>query len=165
MKDSDEEKNKKGAPLSSEAYDDKCCITSHRDSHSRGSSRSQCSKSLKSMGNETTPSESLSPKPKGGRGPIMPEPLPLYDGEKQDEPSIMHGLRRKTKVLTDLPGNGFANGYCPHEEVHDWVCKECSKRVASFDSIFDDYQGRASKFLKVCYENQFLQDFLQEQIN
>jgi hypothetical protein len=95
----------------------------------------------------------------------MPEPLPLYDGEKQDEPSIMHGLRRKTKAFTDLPGNGFANGYCPHEEVNGWVCKECNKRVAQFDSIFDDYQGRASKFLKVCYENQFLQDFLQEQIN
>ena len=51
----------------------------------------------------------------------MPEPLPLYDGEKQDEPSIMHGLRRKTKAFTDLPGNGFANGYCPHEEVNGWV--------------------------------------------
>lgn len=95
----------------------------------------------------------------------MPEPLPLYDGEAQDEPSIMAGFRRATKVFVNCGGEGYGLGYCPHEEVNDWSCKECKKRVAQFDSIFDDYQGRVSKFLKVCYENQFLQDFLQEQIN
>ena len=95
----------------------------------------------------------------------MPEPLPLYDGEAQDEPSIMAGFRRATKVFVNCGGEGYGLGYCLHEEVNDWSCKECKKRVAQFDSIFDDYQGRVSKFLKVCYENQFLQDFLQEQVN
>ena len=44
------------------------------------------------------------------------------------------------------------------------MCKECKKRVPQFEIIFDDYQGRCNKFLKVCYENQFLQDFLSEQV-
>ena len=91
----------------------------------------------------------------------MPEPLPLYDGEAIDEPSGT-GIRRPTKLLANQPGGPYGLGYCPHEEVYDWVCKECKKRVSQFDSVFDDYQGRVSKFLKVCYENQFLQDFLTE---
>ena len=132
VKDEEEEKiDEKEANLNDEFEDDKCCITSRKDSISRVSSRSQQSKSLRSMGNDSGQSESLSSKPQGGRGPIMPEPLPLYEGEAHEEPSLMAGFRRATKVFVNYPGEGYGSpGYCPHEEVHDWSCKECKKRVA-----------------------------------
>jgi len=98
------------------------------------------------------------------RGPLLPEPLPLFDGPAEEEPNLLQGFRRATKIFkaSDLPEG--ATVYCPHEEVNDWVCKECKKRIPQFEIMFDDYQGRCNKFLKVCYENQFLQDFLSEQV-
>lgn len=98
------------------------------------------------------------------RGPFLPEPLPLFDGPAEDEPNLLQGFRRATKIFKadQLPEGQSL--YCPHEEVNDWVCRECKKRIPQFDIMFDDYQGRCNKFLKVCYENQFLQDFLSEQV-
>jgi len=57
------------------------------------------------------------------------------------------------------------NAICSHEEVNDWVCAACNKRVPQFDCILDDMQGRVSQSFKICYENSFLQDFLAEQVN
>jgi len=92
----------------------------------------------------------------------MPEPLPLIIGELQDEPNHLKGFRRaRTFFKNGMPMDGL-NQYCPHVEVRDWVCKDCGQRVAQFDTIFDDFQGRCTKYLKVCFENQFLQDFLAE---
>ena len=34
-----------------------------------------------------------------------------------------------------------------------------------FDVIWDDFQGRVSQYVKVVYENNFLEDFLQAQLN
>ena len=79
-KEKEEKDEKEENIIGYEAEDDKCCISSPKDSNSRCSSRSACSRSLKSLVNDTSPSES-STKRKGGRGLIMPEPLPLYDGE------------------------------------------------------------------------------------
>ena len=88
----------------------------------------------------------------------------MFDGPAEDEPQLLQGFRRATKIFKSgtEPAGGAA--YCPHEEVNDWVCMECKKRIPQFEIIFDDYQGRCNKFMKVCYENQFLQDFLSEQV-
>ena len=89
----EEEKNFEVA----EGDNDKLCATSRKDSNSRCSS---ASKSLKS-GKESINSDSIGSKNKGTRrGPIMPEPLPLYDGEAIDEPAGT-GIRRPTKLLSN----------------------------------------------------------------
>lgn len=98
------------------------------------------------------------------RGPFLPEPLPLFDGPAEDEEHLRPGFRRATKIFKNdaMPEGTIA--YCPHEEIRDWICKECKKRIPQFDNIFDDFQGRCTQYMKVCYENQFLQDFLSEQV-
>ena len=98
------------------------------------------------------------------RGPFLPEPLPLFDGPSEEEPHLLHGFRRPTKIFNSGKNTDGNSAYCPHEEVTDWTCKACKKRIPQFELFCDDYQGRATKFLKVCYENQFLQDFLSEQV-
>jgi hypothetical protein len=97
------------------------------------------------------------------RGPFLPQPLPLYDGARIDERHELQGFRRATKLFDKVPQN--INAVCAHEEVNDWVCTACNKRVPQFDCILDDIQGRVSQSFKICYENNFLQDFLAEQVN
>ena len=60
---------------------------------------------------------------------FLPEPLPLFDGPAEDEPHPLQGFRRATKIFKSGATNDAVSLYCPHEEVNDWVCKECSKRV------------------------------------
>ena len=80
-----------------EVDNEKLCVTSRKDSNSRGSSASKSAKS----GKDSVNSESNGSKNKGSRrGPIMPEPLPLYEGEAIDEPAG-HGIRRPTKLLNN----------------------------------------------------------------
>lgn len=40
------------------------------------------------------------------RGPFLPEPLPMYDGPAEDEPNLLQGFRRATKIFkaNELPG-------------------------------------------------------------
>lgn len=41
------------------------------------------------------------------RSPIMPEPLPLYDGEPQEEPNTLNGFRRaRTFFKNGMPIDG-----------------------------------------------------------
>ena len=47
----------------------------------------------------------------------------------------------------------------------DWFCKDCNSNLCQFDCIFDDWQGRVQQYLKVCYENHFLTDFLHAQVD
>jgi len=98
------------------------------------------------------------------RGRFLPEPLPIFDGPAEEEPHLLNGFRRHCKMFKSGTANDGSSSYCPHEEVNDWICRECKKRIPQFDIFCDDYQGRCTKFLKVCYENQFLQDFLTEQV-
>lgn len=63
------------------------------------------------------------------RGHFLPEPLPLFDGPAEDEPNLLQGFRRATKIFKSDAPNDSRVPYCPHEEVNDWVCKDCTKRV------------------------------------
>jgi len=48
---------------------------------------------------------------------------------------------------------------CPHTKVDNWTCQECNCKVSSFGCTFDSYKGKVNTFVKVVYENQFLEDF------
>lgn len=48
---------------------------------------------------------------------------------------------------------------CPHTKVDNWLCNECNNRVASFGCVFDSFKGKVRTFMKVVYENDFLEDF------
>lgn len=63
------------------------------------------------------------------RGPFLPEPLPLFDGPAEDEPNLLQGFRRATKIFKSGSMQDGGIAYCPHEQVSDWVCKECKKRI------------------------------------
>lgn len=54
---------------------------------------------------------------------------------------------------------------CPHIEVENWQCKECNNRVSQFGNVFDTYGGKVRTFMKVVYENDFLEDFLNAYIS
>jgi hypothetical protein len=58
----------------------------------------------------------------------MPEPLPLWEGEEQDETNPHAGFRRATKIFKNFEDQGVR--ICMHEEVHDWKCLECKKRIS-----------------------------------
>ena len=73
------------------------------------------------------------------RGPFLPEPLPLFDGPAEDEPHLLQGFRRATKIFKSGGSPEGNSAYCPHEEGNDWVCKECKKRIPQFEIMFDDY--------------------------
>jgi hypothetical protein len=63
------------------------------------------------------------------RGSFLPEPLPLFDGPAENNQHLLQGFRRATKIFKNGAPNDAASLYCPHEEVNDWVCKACKKRV------------------------------------
>ena len=112
-------------------------------------------RSLKSSGDETSDlsaTSQFSVQSFNNRGPFLPEPLPLFDGPAEEEPHLLNGFRRHTKIFKSGIDNDM-NRYCPHEDVADWTCRECKKRIPQFEIFCDDYQGRCTKFLKVCYEN------------
>jgi|LauGreDrversion4_2_1035121.scaffolds.fasta_scaffold27812_8 hypothetical protein len=44
-------------------------------------------------------------------------------------------------------------------KVDNWVCLDCNSKVSSFGCIFDSLKGRVRTFMKVLYENDFLEDF------
>lgn len=48
---------------------------------------------------------------------------------------------------------------CPHIKVENWICQECSNKVSSFGCIFDSNKGKVHTYMKVVYENDFLEDF------
>ena len=48
---------------------------------------------------------------------------------------------------------------CPHTKVENWICQECSNKVSSFGCIFDSNKGKVHTYMKVVYENDFLEDF------
>ena len=73
------------------------------------------------------------------RGPTIPEPLPLWDGDGQEEPAKHTGFRRATKIFKSGFNNEDSFKLCSHSEVNDWKCASCNKRVSQFDIIFDDF--------------------------
>ena len=87
------------------------------------------------------------------RGPIIPEPLPLWDGDAPDDPPKNSGFRRATKIFKNGMPTEDLFKMCSHTDVVDWKCIKCNKRISQFDIVFDDYQGRCTKYMKVCYEN------------
>ena len=48
---------------------------------------------------------------------------------------------------------------CPHIKVENWICQECNNKVSSFGCIFDSNKGKVHAYMKVIYENDFLEDF------
>lgn len=73
----------------------------------------------------------------------------------------MNGFRRATKIFGDAPIK--TNVRCEHDEVDDWVCRNCKSKLPQFDCFLDDNQGKIGQNVRILYENQFLQDFLNEQ--
>ena len=63
------------------------------------------------------------------RGRFLPEPLPIFDGPAEEEPHLLNGFRRHMNMFKSGTANDGSGTYCPHEEVNDWTCKECKKRV------------------------------------
>jgi len=63
------------------------------------------------------------------RGLILPEPLPLFDGPAEDEPNLLQGFRRATKIFKSASSPDGQSTYCPHEEIADWTCRVCKKRL------------------------------------
>lgn len=51
---------------------------------------------------------------------------------------------------------------CEHEVIEDWTCKNCKTKLSQFDCILDDNGGKIAKNFRIIYENQFIQDFLNE---
>lgn len=43
--------------------------------------------------------------------------------------------------------------------MENWVCQDCNNKVSSFGCIFDSLKGKVRTFMKVVYENDFLEDF------
>ena len=87
-------------------------------------------------------------------------PLDLFDGKANVEPTLHAGFRRPTLIMKKDFAFDADDANCHHENVCDWYCKDCQAQMPQFDCIFDDFQGRVSQHLKVCYENHFLEDFL-----
>jgi len=54
---------------------------------------------------------------------------------------------------------------CPHINVNNWHCSDCNQKVSQFGSFFDNYGGKVKTFIKVLYENDFLEDFLNSYLN
>ena len=88
-------------------------------------------------------------------------PLDLFDGKAHVEPNLHPGFRRQNLMRNKDFLMNEEDQVCQHTaNVVDWFCKDCNAFVPQFDCIFDDFQGRVSQYLKVCYENGFLEDFL-----
>ena len=43
--------------------------------------------------------------------------------------------------------------------MDNWLCTDCNQKVSSFGCIFDTLKGKVRTFMKVLYENDFLEDF------
>ena len=69
-------------------------------------------------------------------------------------------FRRATRIF-EIPTKN-TNVRCEHEVIEDWTCKNCKTKLSQFDCILDDNGGKIEKNFRIIYENQFIQDFLNE---
>ena len=52
---------------------------------------------------------------------------------------------------------------CDHnEEIENWKCQKCQAPLANFHLVFDNNEGKVKNFMRLVYENSFLDDFEQE---
>lgn len=66
--------------------------------------------------------------------------------------------------MTTMKVKGPDEDQCPHLDVKDHYCKQCSSQVPTFYCTFDKSGGQAQPFIKIVYENGFLDAFKSEYI-